>query len=173
VTGWRTRIALLRLERALRRHGVRRARRREIVGEVHANLHAATADFGEREALRRIGSVRRLAADYIDGDDGGLCPRAGARAAAIALAVLLALTLVRVPTFGSIEVFDRHTGDTTWSWGVWRLWHFGGDVRTDTLFEATVYSYAFILAPALAFALWSRPWRLLRLHARPPHRVTQ
>ena len=174
MTGWRTRAALIRLRRALRRRDVPRRRRREIAAEIRANLDAAAADFGEREALRRLGSLDALAAAYADGPDtAGLLVDAGVRAAVVAVAVLVALTLIRVPTFNTIETFDRHTGATTWSWEVWRLWHFGGDARTDTLFEATIYSTAFLLLPALAFAIWSRPWRLLqntrsRTTDRPP-----
>ncbi len=78
----------------------------------------------------------------------------------MALALLLLLTIVRIPTFGTIEFFDRHTGATTWEWGVWRLWRFGGDARADTLLEGTIYSYAFILVPLIAFVVWARPWRL-------------
>lgn len=163
MTGWRTRLALLGLGRALRRRGVGRHERRAILADVHANLHAAAADFGEREALRRIGRLDALADAYANGRDVRRpSVGAGLTAVAIALLALLALTLVRVPTFGLVDEFDRHTGATTWNWEVWRLWRFGGDARTDTLFEGTVYSYAFILVPLLVFAVWSRPWRLAR-----------
>lgn len=175
MTGLRTRVALMRLRWALSRRDIPRARAREIVGEVRANLHDATADFGEREALRRLGSIESLAGAY--GEDQGqstLRVHAGIRAALVTVAVLAALTLIRIPTFNMVDTFDRHTGATTWDWEVWRLWHFGGDVATDTLFEGTVYSYAFILLPALAFLVWSRPWRLARVRRtrttqqRPP-----
>jgi hypothetical protein len=110
---------------------------------------------------REVPSTRRreIAADVRANVD------AAARAAVATVAVLVALTLIRVPTFNTIDTFDRHTGVATWSWDIWRLWRFGGDARTDTLFEATIYSTAFILLPTLAFVIWSRPWRLLQ-HTR-------
>jgi hypothetical protein len=172
VTGWRTRAALLRLARALRRHEMPRRRRREIIAEIAANLHVATADFGEREALRRLGSIDALAGAYAEGQPAtGLRAAAGLRAALGVLLALVALSLLRVPTFGAIDVFDRHTGTTTWIWEVSHLWRFGGDTATGTLFEGTVYSAALVLLPALAFAIWSRPWRLMHDHhgAAAPH----
>ena len=38
--------------------------------EVRANLHAAAADVGTTEALRRLGGVRRLAAEYLAAEHG-------------------------------------------------------------------------------------------------------
>jgi len=167
MTGWRIEIALARLARALRRRGVGYRRRRDIVADVRANLSAASRDFGEREAVRRLGEVRTLAAEYAQGErTDGLRLGSGARAALLTCALLLGLTLIRIPTFGTIDAFDPHTGATTWSWGVWRLWRFGGDTRTDTLFEGTVYSYAYILIALLVMLVWSRPWRLLSRPSR-------
>ncbi|GAB1690930.1 hypothetical protein [Krasilnikovia sp. M28-CT-15] len=39
--------------------------------EMRANLHAAAADVGATEALRRLGGVRRLAAEYLAAEHGG------------------------------------------------------------------------------------------------------
>jgi hypothetical protein len=75
--------------------------------------------------------------------------------------LLAGLALIRVPSFNTIDVFERHTGATTWSWEVWRLWRFSEDVGTDTLFEANVYWTALVLFAAVAFGVWSRTWRLL------------
>jgi len=140
MTGWRTWAALARLRRELRRCGVPAAQRREIAADVRANLHAAAGDFGEREALRRLGSLRTIAASYAEGRrEARPHVGAGITAAATVFAALAVLTLIRVPTFNAVDVFDRHTGATTWRWEVWRLWQFGGDVRTDTLLEGTIY----------------------------------
>jgi hypothetical protein len=38
--------------------------------EVRANLHAAAADVGTTEALRRLGGLRRLAAEYLAAEYG-------------------------------------------------------------------------------------------------------
>ncbi|WP_316763168.1 hypothetical protein [Streptomyces herbicida] len=48
--GWRSRVAKRR--------------------EVRANLHAAAADVGTTEALRQLGGVRRLAAEYLAAEYG-------------------------------------------------------------------------------------------------------
>ncbi len=171
MSGPRTRFALMRLRWALQRRDIPCARRRQIIAEVRANLHEASADFGEREALRRLGNLEELGAEYGAGQGRtALRVHAGIRAALITVAVLAALTVIRVPTFNTMDTFDRHTGATTWEWEVWRLWRFGGDIATDTLFEGTVYSYAFILLPAVAFGLWSRPWRLARVGRTRPGR---
>jgi hypothetical protein len=91
---------------------------------------------------------------------------AGLKAALVTTVLLAALALIRVPTFNAIDVFDRHTGAMTWSWQVWHLWRFGGDVHTDTLFEADVYWTAFILVGAVAFGIRSYAGRLRGLAVR-------
>jgi hypothetical protein len=167
MTGWRTRLALVRMRRELRRHGVPAGRRREIAAEVGANVHAAAADFGEREALRRLVDLDALAAGYADDRaEPGADVVAGLKAAIVATALLAALALIRVPTFNAVDVFDRHTGAMTWTWQVWHLWRFGGDVRTDTLFEADVYWTAFVLVGALAFGIRSHAGWLTGLAVR-------
>lgn len=57
---------------------------------------------------------------------------------------------------------------------LWRLGELSGDIETRTLFEATVYSYAFILFPLLAFLVWSRSRRYVahKGHFRPSRRIT-
>jgi hypothetical protein len=86
--------------------------------------------------------------------------RARTRTAVIAatwtLAALVALTMVRIPTFGTIDVFDRYTGGTTWHNQLWRLGEMGGDTTSRTLFHATVYSYAYLMLPVLAFVVAAR-----------------
>jgi len=52
-------------------HRLRVAKRREM----RADLHAAAADVGTAEALRRLGSLRRLAAGYLDAQYGEQGPR--------------------------------------------------------------------------------------------------
>ena len=42
--------------------------------ELRVNLRAASADVGTKEALRRLGNVRTIAADYIIGEYGGPTP---------------------------------------------------------------------------------------------------
>jgi hypothetical protein len=157
-----------RLDHRLRRDVPARSRR-AIRREVRGHLRAAAADVDETEALRQFGDIDELAVEYRDAvghHHRRVRVDSGVRAAAIVLGVLLALTLIRIPTFGTMESFDRFTGDTGWEWKLWRLFRFSGDTTTDTLFEGTVYSYALILFPLIAFALWSRCWRTLI--AKPP-----
>jgi hypothetical protein len=176
MTGVRTELKLHKLNRALAHRNVPPAQRREILRDLKANLQAAKADVGERQALRQLGDLDAMAGDYITGTEQ---PRPQIRAGILAvigtLSVLIGLTLVRIPTFGTIEVFDRHTGATTWHYQLWRLGEVGGDVRTSTLFEATVYSYAYLIFAALAFVLGSRLWRPLlpriRQHLRHRQRA--
>jgi hypothetical protein len=42
--------------------------------ELRVNLRAASADVGTKEALRRLGNVRTMAADYITAEYGGPRP---------------------------------------------------------------------------------------------------
>jgi hypothetical protein len=135
--------------------------RRDIRREVRSHLRAAARDIGLTQARFQFGDIDEVSLEYRNavGDHHRVRIDAGVRAALIVLTVLLALTFIRVPTFGTMQYFDRYTRDTDWEWTVWRLWHFGGDTTTDTLFEGTVYSYALILFPLVAFALWSRCWR--------------
>jgi hypothetical protein len=161
---WRTELNVWKLDRRLRGAvpwGARRAIRRD----VRANLREAAGHVGEREAIDRFGDLDVVASEYraaAGRERGGFRPDSGLRAALVVTALLLALSFVRIPTFNMIDTFDRHTGATTWEWDVWRLWRFGGDVHTGTLFEGTVYGSTVLLLALAAFVLWSRAWRLLR-----------
>lgn len=154
-------------------HGLRRdvpsSARGAIRSDVRANLHAAAQEMGAKEALRRFGDVTNVAEDYRAAaarPDAVRVDR-GRRAAAYTLLGLLLLSLVRIPTFGMVTTFDAFTNKKEWHLQLWRLGEFSGDIATRTLFEATVYSYSFILFPLLAFLVWSRSWRYFarRRHA--------
>jgi hypothetical protein len=158
-----------RINRRLRRD-VPVSARRAIRRDVRANLHAAAHELGTAEALRRFGDVTKVADEYRAAaarPDAVRVDR-GLRAAAFTLVALLVLTVVRVPTFAMVTTFDAFTNEQEWHSQLWRLGEFSGDIGTRTLFEATVYSYSFILFPLLAFLLWSRSWRYLtpKPHAR-------
>jgi hypothetical protein len=83
-------------------------------------------------------------------------------AAACTLIILAIVSLVRVPTFGMIDTFAPHAGETTWHVQWWRLAAMSGDTTSGTLFEATVTSYGYALAVAASFILGARLWRLSR-----------
>lgn len=156
-----------RIDRRLRRD-VPFSARRAIRSDVRANLRAAAEQVGEVEALRRFGDVGRAAEDYrlaAARPDAVRVDR-GLRAAACTLAALVLLTLVRIPTFEMVTTFDAFTDADEWHVQLWRLGELSGDIATSTLFEATVYSYSFILFPVLAYLVWSRSWRYLTRRRR-------
>jgi hypothetical protein len=68
-----------------------------------------------------------------------------------------------------VTTFDAFTNAQEWHLQVWRLGELSGDIATRTLFDATVYSYSFLLFPLFAFLAWSRSWRYLarKWDARP------
>jgi hypothetical protein len=141
--------------------------RRGILRDLRRNIRDAAQQVGEHTALEQLGDIEEMAYAYSSGNDRRRPrTRTGVIAAVSTLAVLLTLTVVRIPAFGTIDVFDRYTGATTWHIQLWRLVDMGGDTTSQTFFQATVYSYAYLLLPALAFVLVSRPWRLLRQRPR-------
>jgi hypothetical protein len=157
-----------RIDRRLRRD-VPFSTRRAIRRELRANLNAAAADVGEQEAFRHFGDVRAIADEYraAAARPGMVRVDNGIRAALVTFALLVLLTLIRIPTFGMVTTFDAFTNQQDWHVQVWRLGELSGDIPTRTLFEATVYSYSFVLFPLIAFLVWSRSWRYFR-HGRAP-----
>ena len=164
MTGLQTELLIWRLDRRLRRD-VPYRRRRTIRREVRANLGEATQLLGEQEAIRQLGDVDEIAAEYRAAAGRGelpFRPDSGVRAVIWTTLALLTLTFIRIPTFGMVDTFDAHTGQQQWEWGIRYLWLFHGDIRTSTLFEGTVFWTTFLLAGIAAFLLWSRAWRLRR-----------
>ena len=88
--------------------------------ELRTNLRAAAEDVGARQAVRQLGDLRRLAADYLDAEYGEVARRPSWTAAAIALlavdAAMLVLSAVVTSVFraGSSPLIltrrDRSTG---------------------------------------------------------------
>lgn len=151
-----------RIDRRLRRD-VPFSARRAIRRDIRANLRTAAQEIGPEEALRSFGEVTTVAEDYRAAaarPDAVRVDR-GLIAATCTLFVLLLLTVVRIPTFGMVTTFDAFTNEREWHVQLWRLGELSGDIATRTLFEATVYSYSFLLFPLVAFLLWSRAWRYL------------
>ena len=134
---------------------VPRTRRREIRNELRANLAAAAEEVGTAEAIRRLGSVRDLAAEYLEFETGRLRVRAGVYAAVATLALLELLGLAMLHGFR--EGFATAGGSGRWSYAWWPF-AFEGDDRT---WSASVSWLALIGLPLLAFLLWARAWRLL------------
>jgi hypothetical protein len=163
MTGVRTELTLLRLNRFLIRRNVPYRQRRGILRDLRRNIGDAAERTDERTALNQLGDIEEMATAYSSASDRRRPrTRTGIVAATWTLVILVTLSVVRIPTFGTIDAFDRYTGATTWHIQLWRLAELGGDTTSQTLFQATVYSYAYLLLPALAFFVAARPWRLPR-----------
>src|SRR5262245_35448428 len=100
MTGLRTEVALRRLNHRLIRGNVRLVERRRILSDLRVNLRDASSDVGEREALTRLGNATALADEYVAGSRDRPRWRGGLVWAGWTVAVLVALTLLRLPTFG-------------------------------------------------------------------------
>jgi HAAS len=170
----RTELLIARLDCRLRRD-VPYLRRRAIRREVRANLADAAQLVGEREAIRRLGDVDELAAEYRSVAGRGempFRPDSGVRALLWTTLALLVVDLVRIPTFNMVNTFDAHTGKQHWEWGVRYLWRFHGDIRTNTLFEGDAYWTSVLLFCLAAFLIWSRAWRLAARGNRARNRLS-
>jgi hypothetical protein len=140
--------------------------RRAIRQELRANLVAGAADGGAREAIRRLGSLRRLAVDYVDNEYGDR-PRPrwlhGALWTLTVEIVIMALAFVGHDGFrAGIEAANpRPDGDFTWT-GLSVL-GIGGDAtyvdgRLDRFgLTFALWNLAYLLA---ALVLGGRLWRL-------------
>jgi hypothetical protein len=132
---------------------------------VRANLRESMQDRSKRDAIRRLGDLDDVAADYRAAAGRGerpFRPDSGVRAVVCTFLVLLVVDLVRIPTFNMVDTFDAHTGKQQWQWSVRYLWQFDGDIRTSTLCQGSVFGTAFLIFGVIAFVTWSRAWRLLR-----------
>jgi hypothetical protein len=168
MTGLRTELTLHKVNRRLIRRNVPLNERRRIVRDLRENLREAAHVVGEKSAVEHLGDVETLAVEYAPTSRGGPLGRTGAIAAAWTIVALFAVSLIRIPTFGTIDEFDRHSGATTWHVQLWRFAEMSGDATNDTLAEATVYSYGYVLAAALAFTMGARLWRIRSSpHRRP------
>jgi hypothetical protein len=164
MTGLKTELLLWRLDRRLR-SDVPYGRRKTIRRELRANLAAATDRLGEPEAIRQLGDLDDIVAEFRAAAGRGetpFRPDRGLRAVIWTTLALLTLTFIRIPTFGMVDTFDPHTGQQQWEWGVRYLWLFHGDVRTSTLFEGSVFWTAILLFDIAVFLISSRAWRLRR-----------
>jgi hypothetical protein len=63
---WRISTALVRYEFWLELRNVNRRRRRDLIEELRANLHDATAQVGSRQAVKALGSLRRMSGETVE-----------------------------------------------------------------------------------------------------------
>lgn len=143
----------------------KRAKRRE----TRANLYAATADVGTAEAIRGLGNLRRLAADYLAAEYGERGPRPSYTTGTVCLLVVhvFAAVIAQVGkaafTAGIVATTPHATGVFHWQ-GVPYL----VDEATITLNDGTASTMAggawtplVYLSAMVAFVLGGRLWRLL------------
>jgi hypothetical protein len=145
---------------------------RAVRRELRDNLRAAAAEAGASEAVRRLGSLRRLAAGYLDaeyGDDGPRPRWMGGMAWGIAVEVfVLGIAFAGYSAFmdGVLAVNRHASGTYTWTGlGVWgpggTATFVDGRLRSGSL----VFSVVTLVYLAAGFVLGARLWRL-----RPPWR---
>jgi hypothetical protein len=157
-------LAVLRYDAWLDlRGGVGRRRRRELREELRANLVDAAAQVGSREAVRRLGPLRTLAAEAVGGTRpvGRPAWTRGLLFAAYAFGAVLVLELLAVvwwiggadasgaPTVrGSLALFPGSVVEYSQSADGFAL-----EIQPGWLILATT---------ALAFVAASRPWLMSR-----------
>jgi len=94
-----------------------RRRRRDVRRELRADLLASAADVGAREAVRRLGPLRRLGLDYLDAEFGELRPRPNGLhglAWGIAAGALLVTSMVAGSEAYSSGLRSAHAGAGTY-----------------------------------------------------------
>jgi hypothetical protein len=142
--------------------------RRAIRREMRANLRAAGAEVGGREAVRRLGSLRRVAIGYLEAEYGEGRPRPHWLKAMFWVlaveAVVLMVTFVGHSAFMSgVEAADRHP-DGTYVWhglgwlGVAGDVSYSGGKVEGSSFDFSGMVLVYLLAAAV---LGGRLWRLL------------
>jgi hypothetical protein len=136
--------------------------------ELRANLKAASAQVGSREAVRRLGNPRRLAVDYLDAEYGEGRPRphyaAGVRWAVIFVIAYMGATMIWFEGFmaGVDAAGPRSDGNFSWGGGPWlpagdviyQDGHFNG-------FNLLVPLHTFFLGAVVVFFVGARMWRMM------------
>jgi hypothetical protein len=152
--------------------------RRTVRRETRANLYAAATDHGATEAIRRLGSLRRLAADYLTAEYGQTGPRPHYTAGVVCLLLVHWTVIGAVEagqhafTAGLLAANPQAEGTFTWP-GI----RYASNEVTVTVAEGTSRALGGAMTPLtylsclLAFVLGGRLWRLLpqwrRRYARP------
>ena len=144
-------------------------RRREIRAELRGNVYASAAEHGMPAALRRLGNLRRLAADYLDAEfTTGPRPRwaKGLAWALVAELILLVSAVSGATAFTTgVETTDPAAGTYTWA-------PLGGGVRYEHLVDATGFAgfnveisgtglLTLVLIVGAAFFVGGRMWRAM------------
>jgi hypothetical protein len=141
--------------------------RRTIRREIRTNLRVAAAEVGSARAIHRLGNLRRLAADYLEGEYGeGRARPSWLKALFWVLSaemVLLALAFASHSAFiAGVEATDPHP-DGTYTWHSMEWLGVTGDVRYaggDPAGFSISLSASMLLYLLLALVLGGRLWRL-------------
>jgi hypothetical protein len=142
--------------------------RRAIRREMRANLRAAAEEVGSEQAIRRLGNLRRLAADYLDAEYGdGPRPHWGKAVFWVVAVevVILGLLLAGHSAFiAGIEAADPRP-DGTYNWHGLSALGVGGTVSYEDGAFAGIgiwFTQWFLLYLLGATVLGGRLWRLPR-----------
>lgn len=138
---------------------VSRRRRREIRNELRANLAAAAEQVGPAEAVRRLGSLRALANEYLETERRVVNLRAGTFAALLVFGTVGLFWLVMTQSFRAgfqASVTARPSGSLG-------PVSYSGDPSLGAYnYTLTMPWYIWLGATAIAFMLGARAWQLLR-----------
>jgi hypothetical protein len=147
----------------------RRARQANLA-ELRANLTAAAADHGARDAVRQLGDLRSVADDYLDAEYGDPRRRprwrTGMYWALYLDAIILTAGLIGFLSFmdGVLAAAGPGTSGTYRLPGYLNLFGFHGEVTVDSgefggfVFGASMW---ILIVPLAVFLIGSRAWRLL------------
>ena len=152
----RSYVYLERFGTALDLRGFGDRQRRAAVAELRANLEDAAHASGMSVAISALGSARSLAASVSEGRPRPLWS-VGAIAGAIGVVVTFAVHLFALGLWVSgVEAGGASSASGTSPAFPWARFSY------DRVGEFSVGSPWLLIIPAVAFLLWSRPWRLHR-----------
>lgn len=137
---------------------VPRSRRRQIRRELRANLSAAADEVGTEEAIRRLGDVRDLAAEYLEYETGRLPMRAGFAAALVTVVLLELVGLALLESFRA--GFEAGGGSGPWHYSLWP-YELEGTAGPRDSWSISISWVGLVGLPLLAFLVLARSWRLL------------
>lgn len=136
-----------------------RRRRKEVLAELHQNLGTAAAEVGMPAAIDELGSPRLLASRYLEAE-----PRQGPRwiSGAIAAAVVFGIWLyaTAVYVFGALDALGRAGVEHEVSLRFLGVEATVENSSSTMAAQFTEWSWPTVVAMLLAFALFSRIWRL-------------
>ncbi len=153
-------------------------RQRAIRRELRANLRASAAQIGARQAIRDLGSLRRLSIDYLSAEYRGRPSPSMLKGLFWVVAVEAVILTAYVVGIGSFINGLEAAGPAPGSYlARWPVFGMQATVTYDTGGEFTGMTSELFLPVLLAwvsgaFVLGSRLWRLIPLMRHRPPRAT-